>query len=94
MPDMGPSKDGRALVETTSPVDEDGKFTSTIPTPDRGAPEPTLSEPEIAGDRIEDSEGGWFAYLKTRNFYVVLALGYVIGSQRLVSKASIDNLRT
>lgn len=91
---MDPSKGGRALVETTSPVDEDKKVAPTIPTPNHDALGPTLSEPEIAGDMIEDSEGGWFAYLKTRNFYVVLALGYVICSQRVVSKASVDNLRT
>ena len=82
MPAMDPSKGGGAVVETTSPVDEEGKFTSTIPTPtpNHDAPGPTLSEPETDGNMIEDSEDGWFAYLKTRNFYVVLALGYVICS--------------
>lgn len=27
-------------------------------------------------DEIQASQGGWFAYLRTRNFYLVLLLGY------------------
>lgn len=37
------------------------------------------AEGESAGenaDEIQASKGGWFAYFKTRNFYLVLLLGY------------------
>ena len=30
----------------------------------------------VNADEIQASTGGWFAYLKTRNFYLVLILGY------------------
>ena len=30
----------------------------------------------VNADEIQASKGGWFAYLKTRNFYLVLILGY------------------
>ena len=30
----------------------------------------------LNADEIQASKGGWFAYLKTRNFYLVLILGY------------------
>ena len=37
--------------------------------------------PEVAGmttaDKIEDGSRGWFAYIKTRNFWMVLLLGSV-----------------
>ncbi len=29
-------------------------------------------------DEIEDGKGGWFAYLRTRNFWIVLLLGYAL----------------
>ena len=62
---------------TTSPVYETGKFNSATPTTGYGARETITNEPGSIEDVIEESGGGWFAYLKTRNFYIVLALGYV-----------------
>ena len=55
-----------------------------------GSPSNTHATPEVIGvgygagsesagvnaDEIQASKGGWFAYLKTRNFYLVLILGY------------------
>lgn len=32
----------------------------------------------VNADEIQASKGGWFAYLKTRNFYLVLILGQVL----------------
>ena len=37
----------------------------------------------VNADEIRASKGGWFAYLKTRNFYLVLLLGY--GNPRRLS---------
>lgn len=31
---------------------------------------------EVTVEEIDESEKGWFAYFKTRNFYIVLLLGY------------------
>ena len=31
---------------------------------------------DTAIDEIEESQTGWFAYFKTRNFWIVLVLGY------------------
>ena len=77
MPNMDPSKDDKTLVETTSPVDQAGKLNSATARPGYGVHEPTTIVAESAQDGIEESGGGWFAYLKTRNFYLVLALGYL-----------------
>lgn len=35
------------------------------------------NETPAAVDEIEASGKGWLAYFKTRNFYIVLVLGYV-----------------
>lgn len=37
-------------------------------------------------EAIEASEKGWLAYFKTRNFYIVLVLGYVFCSMRLYGR--------
>lgn len=31
---------------------------------------------EVTAEEIDESKKGWFAYLQTRDFYVVLLLGY------------------
>ena len=53
--------------------------------PTHAAPEITAigkgAEGERAGENADPAEankGGWFAYLRTRNFYLVLLLGYGI----------------
>ena len=42
-----------------------------------GAPEVVGIEGERTVDEIEESKEGWFAYFKTKDFYIVLVLGYV-----------------
>lgn len=90
---MDSSKEHQALAgTTTSPVDEVGKLNSATSTPGYGTRETITNEPGSAQDGIEESGGGWFAYLKTRNFYIVLALGYVEVSQASVLKAVVNKL--
>lgn len=71
--------------EHFAPVDDDiqkqeaivSSPTTSSPTAEHAAPEET----GVAGQTNVDAlaqEGGWFAYLKTRNFYVVLILGQVL----------------
>jgi len=57
----------------TEQVRSKAEESSNIPSPFQGAPEPREDIEEI-----EDSKKGWFAYFKTRNFYIVLVLGYAI----------------
>ena len=73
---MALGKDEKAIVETTSPADEGERSTLTTSASGHGAVEIRSSEEETGGNEIEASKGGWFAYLKTRDFYIVLALGY------------------
>lgn len=79
---MASSKDdNKQWVDTTtttsSPVDEAAKFNSAISTTGYGARETIANESGSVEDDVEGSGGDWFAYLKTRNFYIVLALGWV-----------------
>lgn len=46
---------------------------NSVPKPDVGA----NGENHDSVEAIEASEKGWLAYFKTRNFYIVLVLGYV-----------------
>lgn len=89
---MDPSKHDEALVDTASPVDETGKLHSAGSIPGYGAHESTTNGPEPAEEVIEESGTGWFAYLKTRNFYIVLVLGFVEPSQASFLEAVIDKL--
>lgn len=78
MPNMDSGKHDKDLVgKPISPVDETGKLNSATSTTGYGARETITNEPGSIEDVIEENGGGWFAYLKTRNFYIVLALGYV-----------------
>ena len=75
-----------STAEHVSPITSDAK---TLPS---SSVSPVHSAPEIIGigdraegeatgenaDEIQASKAGWFAYLKTRNFYVVLLLGYTL----------------
>ncbi|MCJ1465522.1 hypothetical protein MMC07_004140 [Pseudocyphellaria aurata] len=69
---------------TTTEVEESSLRTST---PQHAAPEPAgteghdgalPSEEATTVDEIEEKKKGRFAYLKTRNFYIVLGLGQVL----------------
>lgn len=51
----------------TTEVEESSPRTSTPPRPSEDVP---------TFDELEESKKGLFAYLKTRNFYIVLAIGY------------------
>ena len=42
-----------------------------------GAPEMITMEGGTTVEEIEESKKGWFAYFQTRDFYIVLILGYV-----------------
>ena len=73
-----------SAIEQVDPITNDTKEM-----PLDGSPNPHAA-PEVTGvgygagsesaglnaDEIQASKGGWFAYLKTRNFYLVLVLGY------------------
>ena len=48
-----------------------------------GAPEVIGIEGERTVEEIEESKKGWFAYFKTKDFYIVLLLGYVCHLSRL-----------
>lgn len=48
-----------------------------VPKPDVGANGLYHENPHSV-EEIEASEKGWLAYFKTRNFYIVLVLGYVV----------------
>lgn len=51
---------------TTTEVEESSPTTLTPPRPSEDVP---------SVNEIEESKKGLFAYLKTRNFYIVLAIG-------------------
>lgn len=77
---MDSTKDDKAAVGEISPIDGVGVSTSTISKPGHGAPQPTPREEETVGNNSEENGAGWFAFLRTRNFYIILALGYFRGS--------------
>ena len=79
-------KDG-STVETSD--FERNDFQSSGPSAGHGAPELIgvtnaggYGQPERTVEEIEGSKRGWFAYFKTKDFYIVLVLGYVITSDR------------
>ena len=63
-------------TEQVAPIESEAKGL-----PSSSASSPVHAQPEVTGfetaDEIEDGKRGWFAYLKTRNFYIVLLLGSV-----------------
>jgi hypothetical protein len=66
--------DGGRAAGTEEPlhVDSDSNDTDTLENEDIGR----------AIDELENQEKSWFAYLKTRDFYIVLILGYATHSVR------------
>lgn len=66
-----------ASVDHVSPVKVSGEGTSSPTSPQLGhAPPEVIADQENPVEEIEKGKKGWFAYLKTRNFYIVLVLGY------------------
>lgn len=82
---MEPQNGKITAVEHLAPITHDTKgSTSTGISPAHAAPEVVgINDGDAAGrraqttsaDEIDEAKGGWFAYLRTRNFYVVLILG-------------------
>ena len=73
--------------EHFAPVDDDiQKQEAIVSSPMTSSPNAEHAAPEETGvaagqtdvDALAQEGGGWFAYLKTRNFYVVLVLGQVL----------------
>ena len=91
-----------SAIEQINPITDDSKDLplSSAP-PQHTVPEVIAirdrAESGSAGenaDEIQASKAGWFAYLKTRNFYVVLLLGYgstkfPLSPERAVSYAEL-----
>lgn len=69
--DDRPVDDGRAAA-TEQPLHDDSDDTDT----------PENEEIGRAIDELENQEKSWFGYLKTRDFYIVLILGYAKYSLR------------
>ena len=73
---------GAHVVETRYP--EPNGLQSSSLSPAHGAPEVVGGTNghgfghERTVDEIEASKTGWFAYFKTKDFYIVLVLGYVL----------------
>ena len=95
--------DGKtSAIEQIDPITGDTRdLPSSSPSSQRTAPEVIGigdgAEGGSAGenaDEIQAGKAGWFAYLKTRNFYIVLLLGYSIAKfsilpERVVSYAKM-----
>lgn len=78
---------GATTVETTN--SERNGFHASGSSPQHGAPELIsvtndggYGQPERTVDDIEGRKRGWFAYFKTKDFYIVLVLGYVVSFRR------------
>ena len=70
-------------VEATTTANDVHASSSSTPSPKHGPPEIIGIHDGVAGhtegvttvEEIEESKKGWFAYFKTRNFYIVLITG-------------------
>ena len=74
---------GQTAVANTVPAGEIRNLPSDSTVPVHGPPEVVgtyngkgASREDVVVDEIDESKKGWFAYLKTKNFYIVLVLGY------------------
>jgi solute carrier family 35 protein F1/2 len=74
----------QAITVETTPADRKGPIVSTEAegnsSPAEGGHnghEQTEAEPEVPADEIEAKKKGFFAYFRTRDFYIILILGYV-----------------
>ena len=85
-------------IEQIPSVSHDTKeFASSRTVPVHATPEVVGTEDKPAGGRDGDhldasqgSKGRWFAYLKTREFYLVLLLGYDITMIQLLPKVAVS----
>lgn len=66
-----------STIEQIAPI-EDSNDLSGSHASAHGQPEVTEMS---TADEIDQGKRGWFAYLRTRNFYIVLMLGSVIRNQ-------------
>ena len=74
-------ENGKAPVANTVPALETKGSPLTSTAPVHGAPEIvyTAAANRVEGftaEEIDESKKGWFAYFRTKDFYVVLLLGY------------------
>lgn len=83
-PHMMDTSNGKSADERVLHSDDSNVATSSSASPiDHGAPElmgvsdDSHGGPETTIDEIEETKTGWFAYLTTRNFWIVLVLGYI-----------------
>ena len=75
---------GASTVESTNLEGDANALQSSGPSPVHAAPELIGvtntrgdGQPERTVEEVEGSKTGWFAYFKTKDFYLVLVLGYV-----------------
>jgi len=65
-----------SAIEQVAPIKDESKgLPSSSSLPVYAQPETTALE---TPDEIEEGKAGWFTYLKTRNFWIVLLLGRVL----------------
>ena len=73
---------GKSAIERVSSDDKINELSGRASTPAHATPElvgvngATSKGGATTVGEIEVSKKGWFAYFTTRNFYIVLALGY------------------
>ena len=68
---------GKSPIEQSMPAGDDGGASSSISSPKHGTP--NIIEDSTTATTVEDvdeSKKGWTAYFRTRDFYIVLVLGY------------------
>ena len=85
---------GKVPTEQVLPAGKAIGASSSTSSPIHAAPEligvnngPATQNPRADIEEIEESEQGWFAYFRTRNFYIVLVLGYAACTSRWASVA-------
>ena len=96
--DMDTHRKELIAVEQTPSVSHDTKeFPSSSTVPVHATPEVVGIDDKSAGERdgdhtdaIQGDKGRWFAYLKTREFYLVLLLGYGTTRTHLLSKEAVS----
>jgi len=77
-------ENGKTAVANDVSAGETKGSPSSIAAPVHGAPEvvdlpnggDAWRSAEVTASEIDESKKGWFAYLQTRDFYLVLLLGY------------------
>lgn len=76
---MDPANGKTTAVEHYANVNEDDKgLPSSSSSPVDASPHVTGDETTV--EALEEGKGGWFSYLKTRNFWIVIVLGYTVST--------------